>query len=106
VPTHKNGKKPPELPGEYRIRSPKGQLLYIGETNNLARRIREHIRSGKIPMNTRNKYYVEYMVASKSSSSRSRREHEKQKIKQHRPKLNKSNGGEGRIALPGNYGGR
>ena len=47
-PTTKSGKKPPKEPGEYRIRDDSGKIIYIGETNNLERRMREHIRSGKL----------------------------------------------------------
>ena len=40
----------------------------------------------------------EYKVADGRSTSKTRREHEKQKIEQHKPSLNKSKGGEGRKA--------
>jgi hypothetical protein len=43
-------------------------------------------------------YTYEYKVADGRSTSNTRREHEKQKIKQHNPPLNKSKGGEGRVA--------
>lgn len=42
------GQKPPSAPGEYRIRDENGDIVYIGETNNLNRRMNEHIKSGKI----------------------------------------------------------
>lgn len=38
----------------------------------------------------------EYKVADGRSTSKTRRVHEKQKIEQHKPSLNKSKGGEGR----------
>ncbi len=41
-------------------------------------------------------YSFEYKVADGRSTSSTRREKEKKKIKQHRPLLNKSKGGEGR----------
>lgn len=40
----------------------------------------------------------EYKIADRRSTSRTRREHEQEKIVQHKPALNKSIGGEGRIA--------
>lgn len=39
----------------------------------------------------------EYKVADGRYSAQSRREHEREKIKQHNPPMNKSKGGEGRI---------
>ena len=86
------GVKPPAAPGEYRIRDAAGALLYIGETDNLARRMAEHVRSGKIPSGGT----FEYMLAKRDSTSSTRREHEREKIAQHRPLLNRSGGGEGR----------
>lgn len=88
------GEKPPAKPGEYRIRDAGGRLLYIGETNNLARRTGEHIRSGKLSGDGT----IEYKVADGRSTSNTRRAHERQKIAQHQPPLNKSRGGEGRPA--------
>lgn len=84
----------PHAPGEYRHRDSEGNITYIGETNDIRRRTQQHLRSGKL----REDYSVEYKVADGRSSSRTRREHEQQKIKQHNPTLNKSCGGEGRIA--------
>ena len=43
-------------------------------------------------------YTYEYKEADKRFTSQKRREHEKMKIKQHKPALNKSKGGEGRPA--------
>ena len=40
------GTKPPASSGEYRFRDDRGQIVYIGESNNLQRRTNEHIRSG------------------------------------------------------------
>lgn len=95
-PASGKGSKPPQQAGLYRICSPQGQMLYIGETCNLARRIREHIRAGKISMDPKAPAFVEYQVADVRSTSRSRRLHERKKIAQHHPVLNKSRGGEGR----------
>lgn len=47
-PSSGKGQKPPATPGEYRIRDDEGNIVYIGETNDLKRRMQEHIRSGKL----------------------------------------------------------
>lgn len=88
------GSKPPSSPGEYRLRDSSGTLCYIGETCNLNRRTNEHIRSGKLSEGGT----VEYKIADGRSSSATRREHERMKISHHNPILNRSSGGEGRIA--------
>lgn len=88
------GRRPPARQGEYRIRDTGGTILYIGETNALSRRMGEHIRSGKLSSGCT----FEYQVADGRSTSRTRREHEREKIRQHQPLLNKSKGGEGRPA--------
>ena len=88
------GHKPPKCPGEYRVRDAAGTIAYIGETNSLARRMREHMRSGKLQPGCT----LEFQVADGRSSSRTRRAHEQAKIAQHNPTLNRSIGGEGRIA--------
>ena len=88
------GSRPPQRPGEYRIRDTSGAIAYIGETNNLRRRMGEHMRSGKLQVG----YSLEYQVADGRSTSQTRRVHERSKIAQHNPVLNRSNGGEGRIA--------
>lgn len=92
------GRRPPASPGEYRIRSSDGRIVYIGETNNLRRRTGEHIRSGKLVTGSGPHCTIEYKVADPSSTSETRRLHERQKIAQHKPVLNKSRGGEGRRA--------
>ncbi len=97
-PTTGIGRKPPAKPGEYRIRNAGGELTYIGETNNLARRAGEHIRSGKLSTGSSGAGSFEYKVADGRSTSNTRREHERQKIAEHQPVLNKSRGGEGRPA--------
>lgn len=88
------GHKPPNKPGEYRMRDASGSIAYIGETNSINRRMREHINSGKLQPG----YTLEYKLADGRSSSRTRRVHEQAKIAQHSPSLNRSVGGEGRIA--------
>ena len=96
-PTTGKGIKPPVAPGEYRIRDAAGEIRYIGETNNLARRTSEHIRSGKLPTGAEGGT-IEFQTADGRSTSRTRREHEREKIKQHQPSMNRSRGGEGRPA--------
>ena len=58
----------------------------------------EHIRSGKLDTGNGQAGTIEYQVADGRSTSNTRREHERQKIEQHNPSLNKSKGGEGRPA--------
>lgn len=98
VPATGKGSAPPGKPGIYRIRSAVGEILYIGETCDLNRRVREHIRSGKIRLTPGAPSRVEYKVADGRSTSRTRRQYEKKKIARHKPALNRSRGGEGRIA--------
>lgn len=97
-PTTGAGHRPPNSPGEYRMRDGSGCITYIGEANDLARRMREHIRSGKLPTGQGCGSTLEYMVADGRSTSRTRREHEQQSIEKHHPTLNRSKGGEGRPA--------
>lgn len=97
-PLTQSGVKPPESPGEYRIRNCKGTITYIGETNNLRRRMNQHLYNGKMSNGQNEGGTFEWKEADKRSSSATRREHERKKIEQHSPILNKSNGGEGRIA--------
>ena len=93
-PTTKAGIRLPAAPGEYRLCSAQGTVLYIGETDSLLRRMGEHVRSGKLPPYGT----IEYQVADGRSTSRTRREHERLKIARHQPILNRSKGGEGRPA--------
>ena len=86
----------PRQPGEYRMRKADGTVYYIGETNNLARRLREHIRSGKLP--TDGSATADLLLADRRSSSATRRRHEQASIQKHQPSLNKSRGGDGRPA--------
>ena len=95
-PTTGAGQKPPSKPGEYRIRNESGDIMYVGEANNLLRRTGEHIRSGKLPAGEDCNSTIEYKVADGRSSSATRREHERQKIEQHKPELNQRAGGAGR----------
>ena len=88
------GKMLPNRPGEYRIRNQNGIITYLGETNNLLRRANEHRRSGKLSGDGS----FEYKIADGRSTSVTRRVHERQQISRHNPVMNKSKGGEGRVA--------
>lgn len=96
-PTTGKGSEPPHSPGEYRIRDSGGNIDYIGETCDLKRRMGEHKRSGKLPTGE-NGGTFEWQQADGRSTSKTRREHERQKIGEHDPSLNRSHGGEGRPA--------
>jgi len=95
-PTTGKGTVPQHRPGEYRIRSGGETICYIGETNDLNRRMHQHQQSGKLNMTDDSTF--EYKYADGRSTSVTRREHEREKIKQHNPSMNQSRGGEGRIA--------
>ena len=89
--------KPPNRPGIYRFRNKlTGEVDYIGEAVDIARRIVTHIRSPK-PVSC-DTHYVEWQAADRRSTSRTRREHERVKINKHKPLLNKRGGGGGRRA--------
>lgn len=97
-PANRNNMPPPARAGEYRIKDSSGNIVYLGESNNLARRTREHIRQGKLCGDFGRGNILEYKIADGRSTSNTRRIHERQKIKQHYPIYNKSSGGEGRPA--------
>jgi len=86
--------KPPASPGLYTIRDDNGNVLYSGETNNLGRRAKEHQRRGMLGSGQS----FDFQVADGRSTSRTRRELEKQRISQLSPPQNQSSGGEGRTA--------
>lgn len=92
------GSPPPSAPGEYRIRDAAGSIAYVGETNDLRRRMGEHLRHGKLAQEETRGGTLEWKTADGRSSSRTRRQHEQAKIARHDPPLNRSVGGEGRIA--------
>ena len=97
-PSTKMGKKPPAKPGEYRIRNNEGKITYIGETSDLSRRLYQHLYNGKMSGGKNEGGTYEWKVADGRTSSITRRGHEKKKINQHKPEMNGSGGGEGRIA--------
>lgn len=93
-PHEEEGKQPPSSPGAYRIVDRKGDVAYVGETNDLRRRENEHVASGKLKPGEA----YDWKVADGRSTSKTRREHEREAIKKHEPPRNSSRGGEGRKA--------
>ena len=94
------GEKIPNQPGAERWVSKKtGKVVYQGESSNVGNRIAAQKRDKK-PY-TRGNYEAQYKVADGRSTSKTRREHERKKIAQHKPRFNKSSGGEGRRAKGG-----
>ena len=96
------GAEPPRVVGEYRIKTKNHIIKYIGITNDLKRRMNEHIRSGKI---NEGAPWFEWMVAKTNSPYQSVRDHEERKIKKHNPELNKNKGRGGREPKNVRYGG-
>lgn len=90
----KNTNKVPSAKGEYRILNSKTKTpVYIGVTKDLNRRMHEHIRSGKIGGD--NSIFAYKTADGRASQSRIN-DHERAKIEQHKPLLNKRAGGAGR----------
>lgn len=84
----------PKAKGEYRIiNGDTREVMYVGVTNNLSRREREHERTGKI--NSDNSIFA-YKVADGRASQSRINDHERAKIEQHNPPLNQRAGGAGR----------
>lgn len=89
-----SGPIPPSEPGMYYVRNSENEIQYIGETNDLRRRLGEHQRAGRIlPGDT-----LDYKLARQDSCSKTRRVVETVKIQQHRPPRNRRAGGGGRPA--------
>ncbi len=89
-----NKRRVPSVKGEYRILNSKTKMpVYIGVSNNLSRRMREHIKSGKISGD--NSIFAYKTADGRASQSRIN-DHERAKINQHKPSLNKRAGGAGR----------
>ena len=88
---------PPDQLGLYRLTSKStGEIKYIGETSDLERRKGEQFRSDK-PVSPET-HHFEWQVADRRGTSRTRREHERRKIDQHNPSMNKKRGGGGKYA--------
>jgi hypothetical protein len=84
---------PPPEPVIYRHRNKEtGKIDYIGATNNGSRRHNEHIRSGKFDPSQQD---LGWQRARDGASPEDVYGHETKKIKQHRPPLNRRNGGGG-----------
>lgn len=96
------GNKPPKVAGEYRIKDKDNNLKYIGISNDIDRRVKEHKKTGKINDNDR---YVEWMPAKQGASYDDIRKHERQKIKQKKPAINQRGGGAGPTPKKMNYAG-
>lgn len=89
-----NTRKVPNSKGEYRILHSKTKApVYIGVSNNLNRRMHEHIRSGKL--GGENTIFAYKTADGRASQSRIN-DHERAKIDQHKPFLNQRAGGAGR----------
>ncbi len=87
-------KEPPSQAGVYRIIDKEsGEILYIGETSNLRRRKKEHLKSGKYDPEF---HVFAWQLADAESTSEDRREVERKKIDRHEPSENKRRGGGGR----------
>lgn len=85
---------PESKPGIYRITSKKdGKPIYIGVANDLSRRYAEHKRSGKFEPD---EHHFEYQSANDGVRADELYNHEKKKIKKHKPRMNQRNGGGGR----------
>jgi hypothetical protein len=83
----------PASKGEYRIIGKDRKVKYVGYSNDLRRRMREHMRSGKLSGD--NSIFA-YKVADGRASRDCLALHEASKIKKHDPVLNKRAGGAGR----------
>lgn len=83
---------PPPRAGTYRIRTAAGELRYLGETANLARRLAQHRRTGRLPTDG----IFEWKAAVEGSTWQQRRAVERRHIDRHRPPDNRRRGGGGR----------
>lgn len=84
----------PEKPGLYRhINRENNRVEYIGQTNNIKRRNREHELKGKLDLSTQK---VAYAVVYSDADRQKWCDAEKQHIEKHNPPGNKCKGGNGR----------
>lgn len=79
--------------GRYRIIGPNGKIIYVGITEDLPRRKREHIRTGKLDPE---KDKFAWSEAKKGVKVEKLREQEKKEIKKHKSPSNMNIGGGGR----------
>lgn len=93
----REGTVPPEGPGLYSFYE--GAGIYYGTTMNLARRIAEHFRNNRA-------VEFQYKIADRRATSRTLYAYEKEfikrKIQQGYKLVNRSEGGEGRLAIDRN----
>ena len=90
---NKDHSQVPACKGEYRIIGRDRRVMYVGYTNDLRRRMHEHMRTGKLGGD--NSTFA-YKVADGRASRDSLARHEAEKIRKHEPVLNKRAGGAGR----------
>ncbi len=86
VPFNKEGAKklPTEKPGTYKIKDPKNQTLYVGETGRLQERVKEHIKQETVKPAKGRKVEVQ-----RTSSKAEAQAKEKVLIKKLQPPINK-----------------
>lgn len=92
------GTPPPREPGVYRFLSPGRTITYIGETNNLARRLYEHLYTGRFLEERGDTFAYQVQRRDSRCGSVERRVTEVAQILQHQPSGNRDDGGGGRIA--------
>jgi hypothetical protein len=86
------GRCPPSKPGLYRVKND-DKIMYIGLASNLGNRIGTHVsKAEKLKPGEK----VEWIAGDSRNSFDKLREYEREKIQQHNPHRNKSDGGEGR----------
>ena len=89
---------PQAVPGVYRYVDKKtGRVLYKGQAVNLRRRYRQHLR-GDPPAFNPSEWHFDWKEQ-KGGGVRERLEKEEEKIRQHKPPMNKNKGGGGRTPL-------
>lgn len=91
-----SGCDPPHAPGIYRILNSRGEIDYVGETSDLARRKAEHF--GPYGNFSEETHTFLWQRADGRSTSRTRREHEKRLIETLSPAFNQRSGGGGRLS--------
>ena len=98
-PEAKEGSKPPHTAGAYRFaKKETGKIFYEGESGDLARRMSQHISTGKLDPAVHD---FLHKAADPRSTSATRREVEAAHIVKHWPAGNKRGGGGGRSAKGG-----
>jgi len=84
----------PTEPGIYRhINKKTGKIDYVGQTNNLRVRQQQHARDNKLNIDIQ---FVEYAIKREHATKNDLCQTEIQHIDKHKPKNNKTKGGNGR----------